>query len=63
VALVGDRPERCPDIVPSTLVIESVANQLCNECAASSASNPPIEFGDELVIDGNVQSSVLTLAH
>jgi hypothetical protein len=63
VALIGDRPERCLDIVPSPLVIESAANQLCDECAASSASSPPIELGNELVIDGNVQSHVPTIAH
>ena len=45
VALVGDSPERCLDIVPSGLVIESAANQFCDECAASPASSAPVEFG------------------
>jgi hypothetical protein len=63
VALVGDSPERCLDIVPSPLVIESAANQLCDECAASPASGAPVEFGNELVINGNVQSHVPTIAH
>ena len=63
VALVGDSPKRCLDIVPSPLVIESAANQLCDQCAAPPASSPPIELGNELVIDGNVQSHVLTIAH
>jgi hypothetical protein len=63
VALVGDSPERCLDIVPSPFVIESVANQLCDERAASPASSPPVEFGNELVINGNVQSHVPTIAH
>lgn len=63
VALVGDGPKRCLDIVPSPLVVEAAANQLCDECAASPASGPPVEFGNELVIDGNVQSHVLTIAH
>ena len=63
VALVGDGPERCLDIVPSPLVIESAANQLCDECAASPASSPLVEFGNELVINGYVQSHVLTIAH
>ena len=54
VALVGDSPERCLDIVPSPLVIEAAANQLCDECAASPASSPPVEFGNELVVDDNV---------
>ena len=63
VALVGDSPERCLDIVPSPLVIESAANHLCDECAASPASSPPVEFGNELVINGNVQSHVPTIAH
>jgi hypothetical protein len=63
VALVGDGPERCLDIVPSPLVIESAANQLCDECAASPASSPLVEFGNELVINSYVQSHVLTIAH
>ena len=37
VSLVGDGPEHCLDIVPSPLVIESAANQLCDECAAGDA--------------------------
>jgi hypothetical protein len=63
MALVGDSPERCLDIVPSPLVIEPAANQLCNECATSPASSPLVEFGNELVINGNVQSHVPTIAH
>jgi hypothetical protein len=63
VALVGDSPERCLDVVPPPLVIKSAANQLCDECAASPASSPPVEFGNELVINGNVQSHVSTIAH
>jgi hypothetical protein len=63
VALVGDGPERCLDIVPSPLVIESAANQLCDECAASPASSPLVELCNELVINGYVQSHVLTIAH
>src|SRR5262245_21724927 len=63
VALVGDGPERCFDIVPSSFVIEPASNQLCDECAASPGSSPPIEFGDELVIHGIVQSHVPTIAH
>jgi len=63
VALVGDGPEGCLDIVPSPLVIESATNQLCDECAASPASSPLVEFGNELVINGYVQSHVLTIAH
>jgi len=63
VALIGDRPERCLDIVPSPLVIESAANQFCDECAAPPASNPPVKSGNEHVIDGNVQSHVLSIAH
>ena len=63
VALVGDGPQRCLDIVPSPLVIESAANQLCDECAASSASSPLVELGNEFVINGYVQSHVLTIAH
>jgi len=63
VALVGDSPERCLDIVPSPFVIEPAANQLCDKCATSPASGPLVEFGNELVIDGNVQSHVLNIAH
>ena len=63
VALVGDSPERCLDIVPSPLVVESAANQLCDECAASPAASPLVEFGNELVINGYVQSHVPTIAH
>ena len=63
VALVGDSPERCLDIVPSPLVIESAPNQLCDECAASPAPSPPVEFGNELVVNSNVQSHVPTIAH
>ena len=63
VALVGDSPERCLDIVPPPLVVESAANQLCDECAASPDSGPPVEFGNELVIHGDVQSHVPTIAH
>ena len=63
VALVGDSPERCLDVVPPPLVVESAANQFCDECAASPASSPPVEFGNELVINGNVQSHVPTIAH
>ena len=63
VALVGDSPERCLDVVPPPLVVESAANQFCDECAASPASSPLVEFGNELVINGNVQSHVPIIAH
>ena len=63
VALVGDSPERCLDVVPPPLVVESAANQFCDECAASPASSPLVEFGNKLVINGNVQSHVPTIAH
>ena len=63
MALVGDSPERCLDIVPAPLVIESAANQLCDERAAPPASSAPVEFGNELVINRNVQSHVPTIAH
>lgn len=63
VALVGDSPERCLDIVPPPLVIEPASNQLCYECATSPASSPLVELGNELVINGNVQSHVPTIAH
>jgi hypothetical protein len=63
VALVGDGPERCLDIVPSPLVIEPAANQLCDECAPSPASSPLVELGNELVVHGNVQSHGLIIAH
>jgi len=43
--------------------VESAANQLGDECAATPASGPLVEFGDELVVNGNVQSRVLNLAH
>ena len=63
VALIGDSPERCLDIVPSPLVIEPAANQLCNESATAPASSPLVELGNELVINGNVQSHVPIIAH
>ncbi len=63
VALVGDSPERCLDIVPSPLVIEPAAYQFCDECATAPAPSPLVEFGNELVINGNVQSHVLIIAH
>lgn len=63
VSAVGDGPQRCLDIIPSPLVIKSAANQLCNERAASPTAGPSVELGDELVINGNVQSHVPTIAH
>ncbi len=63
VALVGDSPERCLDIVPSALIVESPANQLRDERAAAPASRPLIELGNELVIDRDVQSHVPRIAH
>jgi hypothetical protein len=63
VALVGDSTERCLDVIPSPLVIEPTANQICDKCATSPASGPLVEFGNELVINGNVQSHVPSIAH
>lgn len=54
VTLVWDGPKSSLDIVPSPLVIESAANQLCDECATLPASGPLVELGNELVIHGNV---------
>ncbi len=48
VALVGDGAEHCLDIGPSPLAIESAANQLCDECAASPASSPLAPLSDKL---------------
>lgn len=63
VALVGDGTERGLDVVPPTLVIEPATNQLRDERAASPTPGTLIELGNELVIDRNVQSHVLTIAH
>ena len=54
MTLVGDGPKGSLDIVPSPLVIESAANQLCDECATLPASGPLVELGNELVIHCNV---------
>ena len=45
VALVGDSPERCLDIVPSPLVIESAANQLGDESRSSLGDSPSLGAG------------------
>ena len=63
VALVGDGPERCLDIVPSPLIVESPADQLRDERAAAPTSRPLIELGNELVVNGDVQSHVPRIAH
>lgn len=63
VALVGDGAERCLDIVPPPLVVEAAANQLRDERAAAPAARPLIELGNELVVDGDVQSHVPKIAH
>lgn len=63
VALVGDSPQRSFDVVPSSLVLQATANQLGNEGATAPASSPLVELGYERIIDGNVQSHVLMIAH
>ena len=63
MALVGDGPERCLDIVPPPLIVKSPANQLRDERAAAPVARPLIELGNELVVNGDVQSHVPRLAH
>ena len=63
VALVGDCPKSCFDVVPALLVLDPATDQHRDEGAASPASHASIELGNELVVNRNVQSHVSTIAH
>lgn len=63
VSGVSKRAERAFYLVPSPLVLESSPDQSRDERAALAVAHPGVELGDELVVQGNVQSHVLMLAH
>jgi hypothetical protein len=52
-----------PPLSITWLVVEAAANQLRDERAAAPAARPLIELGNELVVDGDVQSHVPRIAH
>ncbi len=63
VPLVGERAERLLEVVPTVLVIECSSDDLCDEGTATSGPCALIELVDEIVVEGDVYTHVLTLAH
>jgi hypothetical protein len=60
---IADCPERGLDVIPPALILQTPTHELGDERAPPPRSDPAIELGDEFVIEGYVQSHVLTLAH
>ncbi len=54
VAGVGDGAERRLDVVPSPFVLKAPPNELCDESASPPRPDPPVEVGDEVVVQRNV---------
>jgi hypothetical protein len=55
--------ERSFDVVPPPLVLQPTPNQLSDKRAAASWADSRIELGNEVVVQRNVQTHVLMLAH
>ena len=62
VAGVGDSAERCFEVVPSPLVVETPPNQLSDEDASFSATGTPVDLGHQIVVQGDVQPHRSNLA-
>lgn len=60
---VGELPQCRLDVIPATLVVEPSTEQLGDEGAPSPGPDPPVELGHEVVVERNVQSHVLNIAH
>ncbi|HUR48013.1 MAG TPA: hypothetical protein VMY88_00585, partial [Acidimicrobiales bacterium] len=60
---VFDLSERSLDVVPAPFVVEAAPDQCGDEGATPAGAHSSVEFGDELVVQRNVQANVLKLAH
>ncbi len=63
VARIGELAERGFDLVPASLVFQPPPDELTDERAPSARADTSVELCDELVVQGYVQTHVLTLAH
>lgn len=61
--LVGDGTQCGLDLVPPRLIVECSADQICDERTAQPGACPPIQLSDQLIVELNVYTHVLTLAH
>jgi hypothetical protein len=63
VALAVDLPQRCEDVIPAPLVLESATDGLRYERAPLPSTHPTIELGDETVVQCNVHTHAHKLAN
>jgi len=63
VAAICDRPEARLDVVPSLIVFEATTDDLGHKGASSPLARSSVEFGDEIVLEPNMQAHVLILTH
>ena len=63
MTIIGDPAERAFDVVPTLFVFEAAANELRDERAALTRTNSAVELFDQDIVESDVQSHVLTIAH
>jgi hypothetical protein len=51
------------DVVPTLFVVETSSDQLSDERTALASPHPPVEFGDESIVERYVQSHVPRIRH
>ena len=63
VARVGDGAECRLDFIPTPLLVESPLDQSSDESATLLGTGTAVEFGHEIVVQGDVQPHAVNLAH
>ncbi len=50
VAMVIERAQRRLDLIPSSFVVEALADERHDECAPAPGSSSPVELSDKIVV-------------
>jgi hypothetical protein len=63
VPLVADLPERRPDQLPAPFVVECALDGRSDERRPAARPDTAVELADECVVERNVHTHVLSIAH
>jgi hypothetical protein len=63
MAFVRQLAERCLNVIPASLVVESTSDQLGDKAASTPWPYSTIQLSHELMIERYVQTHVLKIAH